>query len=169
MHVSQNDERLLYRFLDGELTADEAVACRARLECEPLLRQCLEELRDRASGFATARAEANAAPAGLAPAGFTTGVLAAVRRLPDREALRAAELTPHLVVLCRRLLIAAAIVIGLGLLWQTGLFTGRGADTLQARPGEMEQEMQRLDEIIKSGILESGRLEAAPRGERPKK
>jgi len=159
MHASQNDERLLYRFLDGELTADEAVACRTRLEREPQLRQCLEELRNRASGFATARAEGN-----VAPAGFTAGVLAAVRRLPDREALRAAEFAPHLVVLCRRLLIAAAIVIGLGLLWQTGLFTGRSADTLQARPGEIEQEMQRLDDIIKSGILESG-----PRGERPKK
>ena len=159
MQLSPNDERLLYRFLDGELTADEAAACRARLESEPLLRQGLDELRDRASGFLTARAEAIAAPAG-----FTAGVLAAVRRLPDREALRASEVEPRLIVLCRRLLIAAAIVVGIGLVFHSGLFTGSSADTLQATPAEVEREMQRLDELIKSGVLES-----APRGERAKK
>lgn len=159
MQVSQNDERLLFRFLDGELSGDEAAACRARLDREPLLRQCLEELRDRASGFATARAEVR-----TAPAGFTSGVLAAVRQLPDRAALRASEGEPELLVLCRRVLIAAALVVGIGLLWHSGLFTGRSADTLQARPGEVEREMKRLDEVVKSWMIES-----APRGERPKK
>lgn len=159
MHLSPNDERLLYRFLDGELADDDAAACRARLEREPLLRQGLDELRDRVSGFATARTAVIAAPAG-----FTAGVLAAVRRLPDRELLRASEVEPQLIVFCRRLLIAAAVVFGIGLLWNSGLFDTRRADTLQARPGEIDREMQRLDELIKSGVLES-----APRGERPKK
>lgn len=161
MQIPKNDVRLLHRFLDGELAGDEAAACRARLEREPLLRQGLQELQDRARGFAIARTTGV-----VAPAGFTAGVLAAVRRLPDREALRAAEVGPDLVVLCRRLLLAAAILFGIGLLWQSGLFVGRSTDTLQATPSVIDREMQRLDAIIQSGIGEPGSGATGARGER---
>jgi len=143
--VSENDQRLLYRFLDGELVADEAAACRARLEREPLLRQCLQELQDGARGFATARAETMAAPAG-----FNAKVLAAARRLPDRAALRESELGDRMMVLCRRLLIAAAILFGIGSLWHSGLLDGRSTDSLQASPAAVEREMKRLDGVIQS-------------------
>jgi len=149
--VSENDERLLYRFLDGELVGDETVACRARLEREPLLRQALQAMQDRARGFVTVRSEAM-----VAPAGFNAKVLAAARRLPERAALREAEVGASVVVMCRRLLLAAAILFGIGFLWHSGLLDGglldgRATDSLQATPREaVDREMKRLDDVILS-------------------
>jgi len=59
--------------------------------------------------------------------------------------------------LCRRLLVAAAVLFGLGLLWHAGVFgEGRG-DSLQAAPGDVQREMDRLDVRIQDGGATAGR------------
>lgn len=147
MNFPASDDRLLHRFLDGVMGADEAAACRARLQAEPRLRQQLQALQQLRVAFTEARQ-----PATVAPAGFTTGVLAAARRLPSRDD---ADLDgawgeggqQGLLRLCRRLLLAAAVLFGLGLLTQAGLFGDGRADTLQAAPGDVQREMDRLDAV----------------------
>jgi anti-sigma factor RsiW len=153
MNISASDERLLHRFLDGALAGEEAVACRSRLAAEPALRQGLAGLQQLRAAFAEARQ-----PVMAAPAGFTAGVLAAARRLPTQVELREAGdwdavAGPGMVRLCRRLLLAAAVLFGLGLLSQSGLFGDGRADTLQAAPDEVHREMQRLDALP---LLEPG-------------
>lgn len=145
MTSSATDTRLLHRFLDGELAEAEAQALRTRLAAEPDLRAALQALQQQHQAFAAA------ARSGFAPsAGFTQGVLAAARRLPSRTALREAEAGEGLVRLCRRLLLAAVVLFGLGLLWHGGLFGGSNAP-LQAAPDEVAREMERLDAIIQAG------------------
>jgi anti-sigma factor RsiW len=172
MKLSANDERLLHRFLDGELPELEAAACRARLVAEPTLREGLQGLQQLHRVFTV-----SAAPGVAAPAGFTAGVLAAARRLPSREQMRQvdaeqAAVEQGLRVLCRRLLIAAAVLFSLGLAWQAGLLGDRRADTLQAAPALVQDEMERLDALIQSGAIRSGGIRAegapvsGPRGER---
>lgn len=147
MKLPASDERLLHRFLDGAMGGDEAAACRARLQAEPQLRQGLAALQQLRAAFAEARQSA-----AVAPAGFTAGVLAAARRLPSRDDLRDAgewgsEAGQGLLRLCRRLLLAAAVLFGLGLLSQAGLFGDGRADTLQAGPDDVQREMDRLDSL----------------------
>lgn len=160
MKLSATDERLLHRFLDGELPDQEAAACRTRLEsgleADAVLRQGLQELQQMRRVVAAARA-----PLVAAPAGFTAGVLAAARRLPSREQMQKLEVEQAavgqgLMTLCRRLLIAAAVLFCVGLAWQSGLFGDRRADTLQAAPGDVQREMDRLDALIQSGAVIQG-------------
>jgi anti-sigma factor RsiW len=167
MNLSATDERLLHRFLDGELTEPEAAACRARLEADAAFHQgwlALEGLR---------RVVGAAKPASVAaPAGFTASVLAAARRLPSREQLRELEaervaVGQGVMTLCRRLLIAAAVLFCLGLAWQSGLFGDRRDDMLQAAPGDVQREMDRLDSLIQNGAVRpEGATGSGSRGER---
>lgn len=159
MTSSHDDLKSLHRFLDGELDAAANAALRARLAAEPELRQLLageQRLRD---GFAAART-----PVVAAPAGFTAGVLAAVRRLPSRDQLELQEVGDRIVRLCRRLLIAAAVLFGLGLVWHSGLLDAH-TDKLEAAPDEIRSEMERLDARIRAGLPDSGNP-AAQRTER---
>jgi anti-sigma factor RsiW len=155
------DDMTLHRFLDGELDAAAAGAFRARLAAEPALRERLAVEQRVRSGFTGARAEATAAPAG-----FTAGVMAAVRRLPDRGTLEQQvaqqDLADRIVRLCRRLLIAAAVVFGLGLLWHSGLFDDH-ADRLEAAPDELRLELERLDARIRAGELDAADAGGAAR------
>jgi anti-sigma factor RsiW len=154
--LSSADERLLHRYHDGESSPDEAAAVRARLDAEPRLSRRLQELRGVSSLFAAGREQRI-----VAPAGFTAGVLAAARHLPFDARVREADDDAGVVRLCRRLLIAAAIVFGLGLVWQGGLLAVGGDDTLQAAPDDVQREMERLDALIESGRVPP----AARRGE----
>jgi hypothetical protein len=94
----------------------------------------------------------------VADAGFTAKVLAATRRLPDRQALERADIGEGIARFCRRLLVAAAIVVGLGFLWHSGILDGGilhggRAGTLEAAPEEIQEELQRLDALIESGAI----------------
>lgn len=142
MNQSPDDTKILHRFLDGELDAAAAAALRARLAAEPDLSRSLAAEQILRGGFAAARATAIAPPAG-----FTAGVLAAVRQLPARDQIEREEVADRVVRLCRRLLVAAAIVFGLGLVWHSGLLDAR-SDKLEAAPDEIRTEMQRLDSLI---------------------
>jgi len=153
MQLSSADQRLLQRFHDREMGAEESVAFRRRLENEPDLRRGLAALEKLSGGFVAGRE-----PAFAAPAGFTAGLLAEVRQLPGRIALQEAELSAGALTLCRRVLLVATILFGLGLCWQAGLFDVEGATTLEATPvDEVEREMKRLDAIVQSWDGSPGR------------
>jgi anti-sigma factor RsiW len=142
MNQSHDDTRNLHRFLDGELDATAAAALRTRLAAEPDLRRQLAAEQAMRGGFATVRAAAV-----TPPAGFTAEVLAAVRRLPARDQIEQQDTAERVVRLCRRLLLAAAVLFGLGLVWHSGLLDAH-SDKLEAAPDEIRSEMQRLDAMI---------------------
>lgn len=148
MHLSSHDQRLLQRFRDGEMSSEESAAFKARLETEQapeaeLFRSGLAELEELSRGFVAGQATAFAAPAG-----FTASLLAEVRQLPSRIQLQQAEISGAALRLCHRVLIAAAILFGLGLCWHAGLFPDGHSDLLEAGPAEVQKEMDRLDAII---------------------
>lgn len=143
MKISPEDERNLDRLQDGALAPAEAAALRARLDAEPLLRA---EWAAR-QHFRSARAAAGATTF-AAPAGFTASVLAATRRLPSRREIEEQEIGTSIVRICRRILIAAAVVVGLGFAWQAGFFGGGRDSRLEASPNELQKELERLDAMI---------------------
>lgn len=152
MKFSTADERILQRFLDGELAPEEAAAYAARLAAEPDLQRHFAAKKAMRSVLVSAGRVVGPAPT----AGFTAGVLAATRRLPSRHEMEQSEVSAGLVRFCQRLVIAAAVLLCLGLLWHSGLFDRSGSDRLQAAPEdiEVEREMQRLDALINAGVLE---------------
>jgi len=153
-----NDDRQLQRYLDGQLSETEAAAFAARMLADNELRQRVETMEQAQMGFASARDHATGPVA--APAGFTAGVMSEVRRLPSREQMQQMDLSEGAVRLCRRLLLAAAIVLGIGLGWQSGLFSPNGSDKVEAAsPAEIEAEMHRLD----TEAYESSSNRGAPR------
>lgn len=145
MSISNHDQRLLHRLLDGELPATEAAAAEARVAASSELRAWLQQQRALRAGFVAGRE-----PARTASPGFAAGVMAAVRRLPSRPELIAAQQGVDFVRLCRRILIAAAVLFAVGLAWHSGLLDSRAHDQLQAAPDEIQQEMERLDALIQA-------------------
>jgi len=138
------DSLSLQRYLDREMSTEQAEAFRRRLAAEPALRAAAAEREAIADGFALARQDVR-----RAPAGFASAVLAEVRQLPARVQLEAAATAAVVLRVCRRVLIAAAVLAGVALAVQAGLFeTGLG-EQLQAAPDEVQAEMQRLDELAK--------------------
>jgi anti-sigma factor RsiW len=145
--ISRGDELLLDRFLDGALTAEALAECRRRLEDERALRAALRERMRLRRGFIAGR-DAVFVP----PAGFASRVLEATRRLPP-----AVDAGIDVIVVCRRILLAAAIVCAASLLWHSGLFVQHGDGTLQAAPDEAAEVIKALDERIQAGFTEAGR------------
>ncbi len=162
MKLSTRDLQLLHRFLDDAMGGDEVVAFHARIEAEPHLRQELQALQQQQRAFQDA-----GRPVVAAPAGFTAGVLTAVRRLPNRTELQQAQLGEGMARFCRRLLIAAALLFGLGIAWHAGVFGDDRADTLEAAPADVAREMERLDALIRAGA--PGEVSPAARGEQRRK
>tara|TARA_R110002072_G_scaffold109160_2_gene236391 strand:+ start:28930 stop:29412 length:483 start_codon:yes stop_codon:yes gene_type:complete len=149
MSFSKSDQEL-QRYVDGQLSESEAATFVARMLSDTDLRQRVEAMEQAQAGFAAA---ADVGPSGgriaVAPAGFTASVMAEVRRLPSREQLQQNDMVETTVRLCRRLLIAAALLLGLGLGWQSGLLSPNGSDEIEAgTQAEVEAEMQRLDDMI---------------------
>ena len=142
----------LQRYLDGELSQTEAAAFATRLLADSELRRRVEAMEQVQAGFAVA-ADLGVGDLGRAPAGFTARVMAEVRRLPSREQLQQHYMAEATVRLCRRLLLAAALLLGLGLGWQSGLFNPNGSDRVEAAdPAEVDAEMQRLDDLVMQSL-----------------
>lgn len=149
MNLSHRDELLLQRWLDGELLPPDAEAFAARVAAEPRLRQRAAAVRSLRQTLVAARGTP------MQPSrAFVGNVLAAIRRLPSRELLLQADVAAGAVAWCRRILVAAALLAALGLLWHTGLFGGDRPAVLQASPDEVQREMQRLDAAILTGELQ---------------
>ena len=138
------DDRQLQRYLDGELAGEERAAFSARLLADADLRERFERAQGLRQPFAKLRAEA---PAG-APADFTASVLAEVRRLPDRALLEQQDVTSATMRLCRRMLLAAAVLCAIGIAWHAGLLDRGASATVEAAPDDVQREMERLDELI---------------------
>ncbi|MEZ6035866.1 MAG: hypothetical protein R3F29_00195 [Planctomycetota bacterium] len=156
------DDRLLQRYLDRELSADEAAAFAARLLTDAALRDRVQQ----AEALRAPLLAAAAAPVPRASASFTQKVMAEVRRQPNREQLMRLDLSETALRVCRRILLAAAVLCAIGAAALGGLFDRAGADTLQAAPGEVQQEIDRLDEAIRADQQQgqgTGRPHAAPR------
>lgn len=152
MTIHDDDQLLLQKYRDGELDESATQRLEQRLLREPALRASLDDYDERSRGFAFGREQA------FAPsAGFTAAVLAEVRQLPSRIELEQQEVAGRALVICRRVLIAAAILFGIGLCWHAGLFPDGRNDTLEADPAEVEREMERLDEIARQLGRQQGR------------
>jgi len=159
--ISNHDLRLLHRSLDGALSGADSLALQQRLAGEPALRDALERLQAERRVFAAAAKQSLPGPS----AGFAAKVLGAVRKLPARDALQAERMAEALVHTCRRLLIAAAVLLTLGLAWQVGVFGPQGPQTLEAAPADVQRSMDRLDSLIQEGALtEKGTVEQGQAG-----
>lgn len=144
MNVSQRDQQLVQRHLDGELAPTERDAFHARLAAEPELRACVEAAQGMRGLFAAARSES------FRPrAGFRAAVLDAVRQLPSRLQLEQADLAARSVAFCRRLLLAAAVLGGIGLALGSGVLGHSDSATLQADPASVQSEVERLRELVR--------------------
>jgi len=142
--LSNKDLQLLDRFLDGALSGAELQACRHRLETEPAFRKELQQRRGLRRGFEAGRETA------FEPSpDFAASVVMAARRLPvvDAEGDSAGSAT-----LCRRILIAAALVLAATILWHSELFHDGGEDTLQASPDEVQRTIDELDARIRMDV-----------------
>jgi anti-sigma factor RsiW len=140
--LPERDRMLLQRHLDGELDGAASTAFAARLAAEPSLARAAAAERALRGVLATARGDVR-----RAPPSFAANVVAAARRLPTRQQLEQADVAAGAVSLCRRLLLAAAIVAGLGLVWHSGLVHLGQPQPLQAAPGDVKREMDRLDAL----------------------
>jgi anti-sigma factor RsiW len=161
--MSSHDERQLQRYLDGALDPAAAAAFAARLQGDDALRQRHDEAVAMRGLFTAAAAATPRRPR----ADFTAGVLAAARQLPTRQQLQQADEVGAAMAFCRRLLFAAALLGALGLLWRSGLATigatiGHGADTLQAAPDDVRQEIDRLDALLHSGSVDAPPAAGSP-------
>jgi anti-sigma factor RsiW len=151
--LPQRDELLLQRYLDDRLDPAQRAAFDARLAAEPALQRAAAAAQALRLGFAAARGAGPGHATGPS-AGFTAGVLAAARQLPSRPQLERADLAAGAASFCRKLLLAAAIVAGLGALWQSGIVSRSATPHLQAAPSiEVEREIERLDGLLKSGAV----------------
>lgn len=139
---SQRETLLLQRLLDGQLDDAARRAAEAQVASDPVLQARLQQDRQVRGLFAAVRRH------GVdAPAGFAAEVVAAVRRqgLAPGMDLRAER---EIERFCRRLLVAAAVVVAGAALWASGLF-GKGPDKrLEAAPDLVLKAMQQLDEGI---------------------
>lgn len=142
MTLTNHDRLLLQRHLDGELDPRARAAFAERLAAESELAAAAATAAALRAGFVAARSTAmRPSPA------FTAKVLAATRALPSRQQLEQADVAAGAIGLCRRLLLAAVILAAVGLAWHAGLVRGGEADSLQAAPGDVVREIERLDAL----------------------
>lgn len=159
MSLSREDQQI-QRYVDGQLSESDAAAFAARMLSDGGLRQRVEALEQVQAGFASVL---DANDAKLAPAGFTAAVMSEVRRLPGRDQLQHMDVAEGTLRWCKRLLLAAALLCGLGLAWHSGLLSSTGSSKVEAAPGDVEREMDRLDKLAMDA-LKSGSSEAPRRG-----
>lgn len=146
--LSQHDERLVHRFLDGELLGDDAAAFARRLQDEPPLRERHQQLVGLRAAFTADRRALDRGGFAI-PAGFASSVLAAARQLPADGRWRRDIVDDRAMMRwCRRLLVAAAVLLCAALAWHSGLFANRES-ALQASPAEMDRAMEQLDQAIR--------------------
>lgn len=146
MKLSHHDELLLQRHLDSALDATASAAFAARLASEPELASAAVAARAMRVGFTAARTMTM-----RPPASFTASVVLAARQLPTRQLLEQADLAASAIGWCRRILLAAGILAGIGLLWQSGLMRNEAPPTMQADPADVQHEIERLDALLQAG------------------
>ncbi len=155
--LSEADQRLLSRLVDGELAGEELTELERRLLREPRLREAVEGQRETREWFEKVRVQ-ESRDGVTVPAGFAARVVEQVRRLPDREELLAevGELGEReseertTLSLGRGILAAAALIFGVSLLFAGGLVRPADSDQLEAADDQVieriDAEMRALEE-----------------------
>lgn len=139
--LSDQDLRLLDRYLDEALEGSALDSLRQRLAAEPALRAGLQQRMD------LRRATKAAASLQFSPrAGFADRVVASSRRLPESGP----EVGDEIVKLCKRILWIAAAVFAAALFWHGATTWNGGAESLQAAPDEAQQIVDELDAKIRA-------------------
>jgi anti-sigma factor RsiW len=144
--VSKTDQSLVNRFVDGEMEGAELQSFEGRLEQDAALRAAEAETRQQSQSI---RASDPLPASATAPAGFATKVLDSVRRMPSREDLVAQcaeeDATAGALGYARHLLVAAAVICGLALLFSLKALVVTDTGSLQAS----DQELEALDKKVK--------------------
>jgi anti-sigma factor RsiW len=159
---TEHDQRLVSRFVDGELSGAELIEFERRLLSEPELRQAADTQRATRTWFEGLRvAEGERDAGGELSSGFADRILQEARRGVDRAAeadvpgeLELAERSA--LRLGSGLLAAAVLIFGFALLFSTGLV--RPADS-----GRLEAADERRIEQIDREIEAARRPDVAPR------
>ena len=149
MSVKDRDFRLLSRYVDGEMGDVERVRFEERLTGEPELRAALEEIEAGRDWFRAGRSHEGATV--TAPAGFSERVLREARRLPEAGESHEAgqDLDARRVsTLVRRLTLAALLILGAAIVFTAILWKQGDPSELQASPGEIQKELEQLDQEI---------------------
>ena len=148
--MNKQDEIRLARYLDGEMSTAERAEFDARLQGDPRLRAALDSAEEPSRVLRDARQEPVPASAN-----FSAAVLDKVRRMPSRDELVQLTVSEDnvaaVVTYGRRLLVAAVVLFGLGLLFGFKLLGDDHGPQLQAI-GDQKL-MKELDEKVKQ-ILE---------------
>lgn len=145
--LNDADRQSAMRFVDDEMSSDECQKFEARLAKEPALAAVVDDYRGLQSAFV-------AEPAPQPSAGFFERVQREVAAGGPRDGdlMTEGDAVPASLhdfeALCRRLIVAAALLIGLGLLVWGGLIRSADSGKLEASPAEMRQEMERLDALL---------------------
>ncbi len=134
--LSAADRALAARFVDGALDTADAIAFRRRIAAEPPLAAAVDELLGMRRMFA---ADAARTAATTARGTFVESVLRQTRRLPNVD-------DEDVVRLARRLLVAAALLLALGVLAASGWLRPTPPGRLEASPGLVEELRLRIQE-----------------------
>lgn len=135
------------RYVDGQLSAEARVDFEARLLREPALARAVQATRELRAPFAIVRDDA---PPRLPP-DFAARVVVASRRLPTAAERGVDTADTGTFALARRLLIAAALILGLGLLMFAGLLRHADSGRLEAAPVQ-QKKLDDLDAKIRATL-----------------
>ena len=139
------------RYVDDEFDAVQRDQFEQRMAAEPALRAHVEELQGMRGMF-----RAEPAPAVQPSLGFQARVLDEIRRLPTGEQLASVDRAGGIEFesYCRKFLVAAALIIGIGVLVFAGLLRQADSGELEATPEAIRAEMEQLDSRITDQIRE---------------
>jgi anti-sigma factor RsiW len=149
--MNKQDEIRLARYLDGEMPTAERAEFDTRLQRDPILRAALDSAEEPSRALRDARQEPL-----RAAANFSATVLDRVRRMPSRDELVQLTATEEniaaFITYGRRLLVAAVVLFGLGLLFGFNLVRNDHGPELQAI-GDKKL-MKELDTKVKQILRE---------------
>lgn len=141
--LHEEDLRLVARFVDGELAADEARAFEQRLQQEPELVHEVEALGARRGLF-------EQGPIAVPGPQFRGRVLEAVAEAGRRQLTEQAPEADLLHRWAPRIVAAAALVLAFCGALAAGLFDQAESGDLSASPDELQTRMEQIDQRIES-------------------
>ena len=146
------DERSIGRLIDGELSPGERAEFERRVDAEALLRGAVETAREQARLISSTDAEPM-----CAPPDFSSAVLDRIRRMPSRDDLMRQthdeEVEAEVAVFARGLMVAAAILLGLSVLFGLKMFEESGSP--QELQAEDDQMIEQIDELVRTRAREN--------------
>jgi anti-sigma factor RsiW len=159
-HPDKAELLLIGRFVDGELGGVEHAAFARRVAADADLRAAIDDLRKHRRLVRSA--DDAVGPMAGVPVGFAARVLDSVRRMPSREELvrlsDEGDWIAEVVGFARRLVVAAAVILGVALL--LGLLA-LGAPDTENLSASATEELRQIDQRVLKLKL-GGESETAP-------